>query len=46
MTVEGETMSLHPMDDMVDDPDAAPGSGADRLRVAPEGFRVRVRWSG
>ncbi len=33
-----------PMDaTIVDDPTGAAGSGADRLRVSPQGFRVRVR---
>lgn len=34
---------LHAMDDSIaDDPEAAPGSGADRLRASSDGTRVRV----
>lgn len=36
--------AITPMDStIVDDPTGAAGSGGDRLRVSPQGFRVRVR---
>ncbi|MGD8861091.1 MAG: hypothetical protein PVI30_13880 [Myxococcales bacterium] len=34
--------TLRPMDGMTDDPVAAPGSGADRLQLMEDGYRLRV----
>lgn len=41
--LEGEDGEVRPLEDgIVDDPIGAPGSGADRLRLQPEGWRVRA----
>jgi hypothetical protein len=46
-SLDGRDGDVRPIDGTItDDPDAAPGSGADRLRLDDRDFRVRVRVIG